>query len=504
MKKSILVVILLLAVTLFVFSCSNDPVSVVNTGDGTSGGSDADTDAQGTDNEKDSDSAGGDFKDRQNVDDGIGEYDFNKSDFTVVLSTQQMQEPYFAEEQIGSVIHDAVYRRGLDIEERFNVRLVLKDTGGDWDEVAAAIRKSVMAGSGEYELGLAHTFTGLTGLIGSGYLYDWNKIPVVDMSRPWWNGNVKDALTIDGKLFVASSDYVYQRPGVIYFNKQMIADFALESPYELVKSGDWTWDKLAEMSVVVAADLNGDGIFDKEDRYGYAHWLNWQTVPVVHSNGLFLTEKDADGYPRYTPFISEKMKIVCEKYYDLIYTGNKTYLIPQSETIQSVGTYTPLFENGQVLFLHSNTELLKSLVAVTLEFGMIPLPKYDSNQKSYHTIADTQMMVVPADAKNIEMCGVISEALSVYSYKNVVPAVYDVMYANRYLRDDESYEMFNLIMKGLVYEFSWTFGEGNQMTYGLPNLMVQKSTDIVSFYEKNAPGVENSIVKFIDKVFELD
>jgi len=361
-----------------------------------------------------------------------------------------------------------------------------------------------MSGSHEYDLGLAHTFIGLTGLVSSGYLYDWNQIPGVDMSKPWWNHSVKETLTINNKLFVASSEYVYQRPGVIYFNKNMITDFELESPYTLVKSGDWTWDKLGEMSLVVSADLNGDGVFDKNDRYGYAHWLNWQTVTVIHSNGLYLTEKDDDGYPRYTPLTSEKMRNVFEKYYDLLYTKNKTYVIPEAEMIRTVGSHTVLFDNGKVLFLHSNTELLKKFLDLEIEFGMIPLPKYDKIQKDYHSMADTQMMVVPADAKDIEMTGIISEALSVYSYKNVVPAVYDVMYANRYLRDEESYEMFNLIMKGLVYEFSWTFGEGNVMTYALPNLMNQKNVNVASFYDSNKTSVERAIVKFIDDVLELE
>jgi len=494
MKKIILVMVML-AAAVFVVSCS---------GGGAGGGTDANPGAPPETGGIQDTEPTDEFRARQNIDDGIGEHDFGGTKFTVVLSTKQMQEPYFAAEQTGSPIDDAVYRRNLEIEERFNVVLALHDTGGDWDEVASAIRKSVMAGSGDYDLGLAHTFTGLTGLIGSGYLRDWNGIPNADMSKPWWNSNIKDTLSINNRLFVASSDYIYQRPAVIYFNKSMVQDFALENPYELVKGGSWTWDKLAEISAEVAADLNGDGIYDSSDRYGYAHWLNWQTVTIVHSNGLFLTEKDGDGYPRYTPLLSEKTRAVFEKYYELLYTGNKTYIVPEKEAIPTIGTYTPLFENGQVLFLQSNTELLKRFLAITIDFGMIPLPKFDQNQKDYRSMADTQMMVAPADAKDAGTCGVISEALSFYSYKYVVPAVYDVMYANRYLRDEESYEMFNLIMKGLVYEFSWTFGEGNGMTYALPNIMNQKSKDIVSFYEKNAANVEQAMVKFIDKVLDLE
>lgn len=100
------------------------------------------------------------------------------------------------------------------------------------------------------------------------------------------------------------------------------------------------------------------------------------------------------------------------------------------------------------------------------------------------------------------MVGVISEALAVESYKHVVPAVYEVTYENKRLRDSESYEMFNIIRSGLVYEFSWTYGEGGSMVYILPTLLEQKNTNVSSFYAKNFKTAEKQLEKVIDKVKE--
>lgn len=128
----------------------------------------------------------GDFADRRNTRDNIGSYDFGGETFDIVLSTEQMKELYFAETESGDLVNDAVFRRTLAIEERFNVTLEHHDTGGDWSEVSEAVRLSVSAGDNAYDLGVAHTFIGLTGLMTSGYLYDWNRLPVVDMGSPWW------------------------------------------------------------------------------------------------------------------------------------------------------------------------------------------------------------------------------------------------------------------------------------------------------------------------------
>ena len=54
------------------------------------------------------------------------------------------------------------------------------------------------------------------------------------------------------------------------FNKKIVSDLSLESPYDLVKSGEWTIDKFASMSRGISADLDGDGELDENDRYGFA------------------------------------------------------------------------------------------------------------------------------------------------------------------------------------------------------------------------------------------
>ena len=442
------------------------------------------------------------FADRLNIDDGIGSYDFSGAVFNIVLSTEQMSDPYFTDAENGEVINDAVYRRTINIEERFNVSFEHHDTGGDWNEVSEAVRISVLAGDKAYDLAAAHTYIGLTGLMSNGSLYDWNKLPVVDMTKPWWNSSAKEKLQIGDLLLTACSDYIYQRPMVIFFNKQMIADSNLENPYELVKSGAWTWDKLTSHARAVTSDLNGDGVFDESDQYGYSHTVGWQSVTVVHSMGLSLTEFDENGYPRFAPLASEKMQTVVEKFYDLLYNGDQTLHVPWEPWMGAKAGITPLFGQGQVLYLHSNTEILPDMRDITIEFGLLPLPKFDEAQNSYYVMSDTQVLIIPVSIDSPEMVGVISEALAVESYKHVVPAVYEVTYENKRLRDSESYEMFNIIRSGLVYEFSWTYGEGGQMVYILPTLMSQKSTNLASFYAQNVKAAEKQLERVIDKVLE--
>ena len=50
-----------------------------------------------------------------------------------------------------------------------------------------------------------------------------------------------------------------------FFNKQIIENSKLESPYDLVKSGKWTMEKFFGMAEEAASDLNGDSQMNIED-----------------------------------------------------------------------------------------------------------------------------------------------------------------------------------------------------------------------------------------------
>ena len=63
-------------------------------------------------------------------------------------------------------------------------------------------------------------------------------------------------------------------PITVFFNKQLVEDYALGDLYALVRDGQWTLDRLISMSEAVAHDLNGDGAMGVEDCYGMAEQLS--------------------------------------------------------------------------------------------------------------------------------------------------------------------------------------------------------------------------------------
>ena len=51
------------------------------------------------------------------------------------------------------------------------------------------------------------------------------------------------------------------------FNKRLIDQYQLESPYALVSAGKWTLDTYMEQGMAIANDVDGDGKWTSADMY---------------------------------------------------------------------------------------------------------------------------------------------------------------------------------------------------------------------------------------------
>ena len=427
--------------------------------------------------------------------DGLGTYDFGGRAFTVVTCSGFFFSPYDVEEENGEVLNDAAFHRNLAMEERFGAKMVYQMLPGSFTEASDAIRNSVTAQDGAYSLGIVHPFGGLTGLISGAYVQDFGNIPHLDFEKPWWNQSFNKVLVIGDILPAASNDFIYFNSGCLYFNKGILAECGMDSPYAMVHDGTWTWDKLSVMAAAASSDLNGDGQWTEDDRYGYSIINNHRMIPVTYSYGLDATERGEDGYWNISPIASEAMHDMAENYYKLLFENQGTFL-PTANELDP-------FKNGNVLFLHYVTQNMVALRDVDFDFGILPMPKGSEEQKEYRSLAQSNVMVVPsttASEEDLDFTGVLIEALAYESHAKVLPALYDTTCSYKYLRDEESVLMFDIIRASLVYDVIWNYTEGDDTAYFLSRLMGAQSTDTASFYASHHKAVEKKLSGFFDSV----
>ncbi len=165
-----------------------------------------------------------------------------------------------ADETSGEPLNDATYERNNKIYDRLSVEITTHED----DSTAAALQNAVASGDTTYSMVLPHpnAEVGLLKMVSLGLLYNQNELPIVDWSKPWWNDNARQTLSIKDTAYLASGDYSLTCQGMqgILFNKELMTNLGITANlYTLVREGKWTMDAFLPLVETAPVDLNGDG-----------------------------------------------------------------------------------------------------------------------------------------------------------------------------------------------------------------------------------------------------
>ena len=389
---------------------------------------------------------------------GIPEEDNGGRTFTILVPSEKSYE--FVTESNGEIINDAMYDRSRKVEEHFNIKFDYRYEPDNWDvrgTYNALISSTVLAGDPTYDLITGYIVCTLPEITG-GYFIDLNQSEL-NFDNPWWLADHYGNLSINGKIFCAIGDAnlsVYKDCAVSYFNKQLLEDFELENPYELVRSGEWTLDKLIEMSGVVTSDLDGDGSVKLEgDRIGcYMQRVPWRAFQTAFEIKVVDVDENNE---RYFPGLTERMADAFEK----LMAFNKSDAGYFEGNAVDFNAFPAAFCEDRALFHFSylyitEGELMRNMKS---DFGIVPYPKYDTAQEKYYSQigTSTNVMFIPKTASDVGLTCRVMEALSYYGMQDVVPAYYEIALRDKYTRDEDVPEMLGLIRDGMTMDFAFAF-----------------------------------------------
>jgi ABC-type glycerol-3-phosphate transport system substrate-binding protein len=431
--------------------------------------------------------------------------DYGGHEFTILVSINALTgvgvwNDFRAEEENGDVINDAIYKRNVYVEEKYNIKIkdIEMDPADGMDRPAAQkmVKNSIAAGDNSYDAAMLSGYA-TCNLASGGFLLDMNNMDPLDLSKPWWDQKANRDLMIKNKMFYTAGDIsnvVNEATYAILFNKKLIQDHGFESPYDLVRSGKWTYDKLAEMGRQVGQDLNGDGKMDFEDLYGALVWddtmmgtvnsIGERCASINGAGEIELTlknERVLKSFDTYINFVLDQEHALM--YQRLDWAGDKT---------------NAMFENNQGLFYIQIMELVIRLRAMEVDFGIIPYPKLETTQENYYSTVSSWhsgFMCVPLTQEDASRTGAVLEAMAAESMYTLKPAYYDIALKGKYIRDEESEEMLDLIFDSKIYDLGWLYQIGGY-NEEIMNLYRNKKTDFMSMYEKR----EAKAFKDIDKI----
>lgn len=288
---------------------------------------------------------------------------------------------------------------------------------------------------------------------------------------------------------------------VMMFNKKIVSDLSLESPYDLVKSGEWTIDKFASMSRGISADLDGDGELDENDRYGFACNL-YGSDCFLFGSDYSISKKNKDDIPEINT-ISESFIDSFTKAIQILNDETVT-LFADKKQYKSQRQTLPWnsFKEGRILFYVETSVFISLLRDMEMDFGLIPLPKADDQQEKYATFIHGyygSAVQIPVTNTNLEMTGKILEDMAYQSHLYVRPAYYESTLRGKYVRDEESLDMLDYIFEHQVFDPAFYM---TSFSTDLRSLCEKNSTDIASMFAGKVEKYRGAIDKFVASVTE--
>ncbi len=395
----------------------------------------------------------------------------DRSDNTVMFFVRDNGEIFKNEicsDDTKDTLFKAIHDRNIDVENQLgvNIRQLSQPgsevTTAEWRAWNEALSTSVLSNTGDYDAAAVHSYCGsvLTfenifadlntlGESGDGYL---------DLSKPWWNQNSIEALTIDESIYMVGGSMMITETARAYgmfFNKDFFNEkFTNENYsdlYTMVNNGTWTVDKLIGYVSQVWDDVNSNGVKDDGDRIGFA----WETSPTVatwcYALGLNPVERDKFGDP-YLSYINDPDIVPAFEAVQKLYNPEEDGVMGGTKWKETS------LQAGTQLFSVAYLEKGQDMRDTNINYGVIPLPMFNEEQGYYrtNTVGHVSMLAVCSNLSEdrVPMVTATIELMAAKSYEDVIPAYYSKVLHGVYSKEEQDALMYDKILESITFDFA--------------------------------------------------
>lgn len=374
-----------------------------------------------------------------------------------------------------TTLNESILTRNGYVESRFDVKITETYTT-DSLPMKQIITQAVASTSQDYDIIMPYV-PDAANMALSNYLVLLNDQPNIHLDAPCWDQNARKSLSVNNKNYFLVGDANLLALGcthAIIFNKDLIKELNLENPYDLVKSGNWTVDKLKEMATIATANIDGNSDWSNKDRWGFLVNSNFVTSMYIGS-GHTLVGKDGNDFP-YLQITNETTTAapIFQKIAELVNDSTACAKIDgtgaynSSVTAASGNVWEAAIES-----IANKLALFRAMAIIDIvdqgntncSFGILPIPKYSKSQDGYHSLVSTiytTTFAIPSIAPDKEMSALIIQALTESSTTTTRYAYEQTILKDRKIQDDESEAMFDDIFNGRVYDLGCVFNWGGE------------------------------------------
>ena len=428
---------------------------------------------------------------------------FNRQ-FTILVRDDCVED-FVVSSMTGDLLEDSIYERNTVISEDYGVEFVYQYQGFSYSNVNEALKQQVSGGLDDYDMFIGHKYS-YSNLAMNNYLYDLNKISTMDLSGAWWDQGCYENLTVSGKTYVMTGDInpssSMRISSCMVFNKDLMTELGKSTDQlnELTENGGWTLDMLHEYSKDVTFDLNGDSTYNyKDDRYCLTGWMMAAPYALYYgADGNFVTI--VDGNPELD-YSDEKVTGIYEKIYNIIIAQNAYYVTDQAQ----YDTMFDVFSEGRALFSVLTLKLISQYLSEMEDsYGILPVPKYDTNQTEYMSFVNgsTGLVMIAKTESDPEFVGTVMEAMAAYNYEHVTPNMFQVVTKLQVAQDPASARMVDLVIRNRVFDLGY-FAD-LAVTNLVKDKLNAKRPEIASDLKSGRQSASRALSRLLQNMDEFD
>ena len=454
------------------------------------------------------DTAAEETEETENFDPGLPAKDFGGRTFTFMTKaddswTDWKETSISAAELTGEVLNDAVYNRNSYVQETYNV--VLAEYAPNSANLVSEAGNAVQSGDTTYDV-IMPPLNNAGQLVQSGYLMDLYEVDNINLSQNWWDQRSIADLSIANKLYMVSGDISTLNNDTTWctmINLEVLNNLGVETPYQYVAEDNWNFETYKMLCEDASVDLDGDGDWDKDDSVANLT-QNENATAMLITFGYHLISKDESDIPYFDLEGNERVYDILMDVSEFM-TDDRLSLNYHEKGAQD-GYHlltTKMFEENRGLFWITNLQMVIRLREMETDFGIAPCPKYDEQQEDYCNVVwfVGSYSTVPVSAMDPAESGFILEAMAAKSREILRPAYYETALSLKYLRDEESIEMLDLVIDNRAYELEQAFSFGSSSTV---ESIVLNNKEPASAFASASTNIATNIEKTLEKIGAIE
>ncbi|MCQ2428323.1 MAG: hypothetical protein MJ137_08015, partial [Clostridia bacterium] len=376
------------------------------------------------------------------------------------LAWKQGIVEYTGDDAKGDMIESAVFKRNIAVEDKLGVKLdfiIENGNSSSFQEFCQNANNNINSGAQAYDAIACYTRSASL-LMVNGSLADLYGVKYLDFDKEWWPASLTELNTIDGQLYFASGDIasslLYQMM-FMAINNDVAAAYGVSGIQELALKGEWTLDKLVEITKDIYEDRSG-GALPRDPGNTYGIYVPSHTMLDVFylGAGLNYVEINSEGDAVISEdFTGETSMDIIDRLKKLFWSGTSS----EGFFVNSGGD-SGITTGGSMLYVINGQMLQNYMKDAEYDYSILCAPKYNSDQEKYYTAVGFphSMYAVPIDAANKDMSGAVLELLATYSFRDVTPVIFDTAFKYRYSNGVGDATMFDIIKSGVVFDFGRT------------------------------------------------